>query len=185
MVPRAVLLLSLTLLNALPGAALPAAKPSGAASASVRPSKIDLEIRYPVEKSMLIKVVNDIPDGPVQLADGVTWYLDPAWARDFDPITGRMGNAPKKTAGVLQSRRDESSKLIEYDARIYLHGEKNSVRGAYSTIIEPNGIMHEIAVSDSIGSAKEIDRVEFYRRTYRTARIDEVPVRFDLLPKKK
>jgi hypothetical protein len=144
------------------------------------PKTISLEIVYPIDNVTTIKKLTDVPDEPVTIAPGVQWYLDPtrALARE----AGRLRRAEGKTAAVLQSSRDLAP-LVSYNAQVFLRGNTTPISSVYSTIIEPNGKPHDIDVSEAFDGKNVIERVEFTRQRYAVKRIDNVPVKIDLLPK--
>ena len=146
------------------------------------PTHISLEIKYPVENITTIKTLTDIPDDPVKIAPGVQWYLDSTRARD-DREAGRLREAKGKTAAVLQTSQDLADALISYEVRVYLRGIAAPLSSLYKTIIEPNGKLHEIDVSQAFNGKNAIERVEITRQRYAVRRIDNVPVRVDILPK--
>ena len=145
------------------------------------PSKVDFEIHYAVEKGKVIKTITEVPDKPVDIADGVTWYLDPSRVNRRHVNKGQQ-HPLKKTAGVLQTRVDGDWKLTDYTASMYLKGRKRPVENALSTLTgDPNGPLYEKSVSDAFESKDDIKRIDFFRRRYEIAYLRQVPVRTDLL----
>lgn len=146
------------------------------------PEEISLEIKYPVENMIIVKTLKNIPDEPVKIAKGVTWYLDPKRARERNPDTREMQIAYDKTAAVLQLNRETADKLTQYECRVYLSGHKNPLRGFYSTIIEPDGQQYDIRVSQSFGQKQDIEKIEIIRQRHKTSLIKNIPVKLQLLP---
>lgn len=151
-------------------------------SLSKWPEEISLEIKYPIENRVIIKTLKEIPDEPVKIAKGVSWYLDPKRAMETDPGTGRMQMAYDKTAAVLQINRETADKLTQFECRVYLRDQKKPLRGHYSTIIESDGQQNEIRVSDSFGQKQDIEKVEILRQRYKTSLIKNIPLKLQLLP---
>lgn len=146
------------------------------------PEEISVEINYPVENRMNVKTLKKIPDEPVEIAKGVSWYLDSKRAMETDPGTGKMQIAYDKTAAVLQVNRETADKLTQYECRVYLRGQKTPLQGQYSTIIEPDGQLNDIRVSKSFAQKQDIEKVEFVRQRFKTALIKNIPVKLTLLP---
>jgi beta-lactamase regulating signal transducer with metallopeptidase domain len=146
------------------------------------PAHISLEIKYPIENITTIKTLTDISDDPVEIAPGIQWYLDSTRARDGS-VAGPLSEANGKTAAVLQTSEDLADPLVSYDVRVYLRGIAAPLSSLYKTTIEPNGKLHEIDVSQAFNGKNAIDRVEIIRQRYAVRRIDNVPVRVDILPK--
>ncbi|WP_417387124.1 hypothetical protein [Gimesia sp.] len=146
------------------------------------PEEIAVEIRYPIENRVIAKTLKEIPDEPVQIAKGVSWYLDPNRARETDPATGKFQIAYDKTAAVLQVNRETADKLTQYECRVYLRGQKAPLQGQYSTIIEPDGQLNEIRVSKSFAQKQDIEKVEIVRQRFKTGLIKNIPVKLLLLP---
>jgi hypothetical protein len=127
------------------------------------PSDVSLEVSYPLENLTTIRTVTRIPDEPIEVDPGVTWYIDGSRAVERNEATGETVRAESKVAAVLQKQR-EPEVLATYGARVYLRGHEEPVDEVYSTIIEPNGVLHEIRVSEAFGGKEEIERVEFVRQ---------------------
>lgn len=146
------------------------------------PDRISLEIKYPVESVTPIRTLTEIPDEPLTIAPGIQWYLDPTRAQESDPETHRLRRATGKTAAVLQVDRGRAAPLLSYNARVYLRDGDRPLSSLYSTIIEPNGKLCDIDVSEAFTGKNEIKQVEITRQRYDIKRIENVPVRLDLLP---
>ncbi|HIF30859.1 MAG TPA: hypothetical protein EYQ75_04155, partial [Planctomycetaceae bacterium] len=59
---------------------------------------------------------------PVDVADGITWYLNPKRAIKFGD--GKPRQLENKTAGVLRTDRTVADPLGSYDVRIFVRGCK-------------------------------------------------------------
>ena len=95
----------------------------------------------------------------------------------------RDGNArPTKRRPVLQIANKRSDSLVTYGVRVYLRNREKPLRETYVTIIEPDGELHTIRVSEAFGHKADIERIETTRVRHAISRIDNVPVRVDLLP---
>lgn len=146
------------------------------------PEMVALQIRFPTEDWEVIKTIEDIPDEPVELADNVTWYLDPKRARIHDAGDGKPKQPLEMTAAVLQCPTGEMSE--DYDVRVYLRDRSKSdetLSEMYSTNRDVGERTFSIRVSNAFPSKDAIERVEFRRRRFAKARIENVAVRLDLL----
>tara|TARA_R110002111_G_scaffold229327_5_gene290574 strand:+ start:416 stop:1279 length:864 start_codon:yes stop_codon:yes gene_type:complete len=83
------------------------------------PEEISLEIKYPIENMLIVKTLKDVPDEPVRIAKGITWYLDPKRAMEVDSEIGKMQIAYDKTAAVLQVNRETADMLTWFECRVY------------------------------------------------------------------
>ena len=142
------------------------------------PKQISLEINYPIDNETIIKTITTIPDQPVEIVPGVRWYLDPERARDRDNNRRVEG----KTAAVLEIP-GHSVEHAWYRARVFLREKEEPVAGGYITFrgSPPNYV--ELRVAGPIESKDQIERVEITCQHFRKSRIDDVPLRLDLLPK--
>ncbi|MDF1746046.1 MAG: hypothetical protein P1V19_20265, partial [Gimesia sp.] len=147
------------------------------------PEEISLEIKYPIENTIIVKTLKEIPDEPVRIAKGITWYLDPKRAREVDSETGIMQIAYDKTAAVFQINRETADMLMSFECRVYLRGQKEPLRGLYSTIIESDGQQNSIRVSKSFGQKQDIEKIEIIRQRHSTSIIKNIPLKLQLLPK--
>jgi beta-lactamase regulating signal transducer with metallopeptidase domain/protocatechuate 3,4-dioxygenase beta subunit len=145
------------------------------------PEKVSLELSYATENWQVIKTVTEVGAQPIEIADGVRWYLDPAKAQERDPNTGRLRWAKGKTAGVLETSEVVRKGLMDYDVRVFLKGEAMPLPGMYTTIVTRDDGNHMIRVSDAFDSADQIERVEFIRQQRAIETVDNVPLRLDLL----
>lgn len=146
------------------------------------PEEISLEIKYPIENWVIVKTLKEIPDEPVKIAKGVTWYLDPKRARELDPATKKFQIAYDKTAAVLQVNRETADKLTQFECRVYLRGKTEPLWGQYSTIIEADGQQNLIRVSKSFEQKQDIEKVEIIRQRFKTSLIKNIPLKLPLLP---
>jgi hypothetical protein len=145
------------------------------------PSDVSLEVSYPLENLTTIRTVTQIPNEPIELDPGVTWYIDGSRAFEWNEATGERVHAESKVAAVLQKRR-KPEVLASYGARVYLRGHEEPLDEVYSTIIEPNGVLHEIRVSEAFGGKEEIERIEFVRQRRARHVYQDVPLHPELLP---
>lgn len=146
------------------------------------PEKISLEIKYPLEDRTVIKTLKGVPDDTLQVADGVIWYLDSDRARKYDNNTNRWITIEGKTAAVLQTLRGRPEELTDYSVRVYLKDRKRPLDGNYSTLIEPDGQLHEIDVSNPV-DPQQIERIEVFRQRFAVRLIENIPIKVDLIPK--
>ncbi|HTU27593.1 MAG TPA: M56 family metallopeptidase [Pirellulales bacterium] len=149
------------------------------------PKQIAIEYTYPIEDPQVIHQITAVPDGPVPVDDGVTWYLDPKRALERGrPKLAELVRANGKTAAVLQTPRssDDSLPLDSYLARVFLKNGKE-LSGVYSTIIGAAAEkMHTIQVSEAFAGKDDIARVEFQRQRFRRVTLTDVPLLLDLMP---
>jgi len=147
------------------------------------PEKISLEIKYPIENLIIVKTLKDVPDDPVRIAKGITWYLDPQRAMEVDSETRKMQRAYDKTAAVLQVNRETADMLTSFESRVYLRGHKEPLQGQYTTIIEADGQQNIIRVSKSFEQKQDIEKIEIIRQRHKTSLIKNIPLKLQLLPK--
>ncbi len=69
-----------------------------------------------------------------------------------------------------------------YGARVYLRGREEPIGNAYGTLFEPDGVLHEIDVSEAFAGRAEIEKVEFLRQRRASRVIENVPLLPELLP---
>ena len=166
------------------------------------PDSASLELNYATEDWQVIKTVSKVGDQPIEIADGVRWYLDQERAREFDPETGRLRWAEGKTAGVLELRAASQTPplapprstrkgdfgeaaqkgLMDYAVRVFLKGQTVPVREVSATAVARDDGNYTIRVSDAFSSADQVERVEFIRQQRAIETVDNVPLRLDLLP---
>lgn len=147
------------------------------------PQTAALEIRYPIENVQVIKTITEIPDEPVKIAEGITWFLNPDYAMKFDPEARRMDRVFGRTAAILQMPTyvHPLDSPVDYAMQIRVAGEEDFVDEEGSTIREIDGIRYTVQFSNALDNDK-IQRVQILRRRYAHARIANVQLRVDLLP---
>ena len=143
------------------------------------PKQISLELKFPIEDPQVLSELTEVPDDPVEVADGVTWYLDPD--RALQREGGRLIQAMNKTAAVLQSKQLPDSALSSYGARVFLK-DGTELQGCYTTGIKSSGEQYRIDVSDPIQSKGDIIRVRFVRQRFRLEVVKNIPLRLEDLP---
>ncbi len=141
------------------------------------PNRISLEIKYPIDNETTIKTITAITDEPVDIVPGVRWYLDPKLA--FDRDTG--GRAEGKTAAVLETV-GRIVKHASYRARVYLREKEEPALNRFVAVRGSRPNLACLCATEAIDSKDEIERVEITCQHYRISRIDDVPLRLDLLP---
>lgn len=146
------------------------------------PEQISLELKYPLEDWTVIKTIKEIPDEPVEIAEGITWYLDASRAVIYDSVTKRSTRVENKSAAVEQTRHDRPDKLTAYSVQVYLKDQEQRLGGAYSTIIEPDGQMHSIEVSKPV-DPQNIERIEVVRQRRAILQVKDIPIKVELTPK--
>lgn len=152
-------------------------------SGTAWPEKANIELDYAMENWRVIRTVTEVGTQPIEIAEGVRWYLDPERARERDPNTGRLRWAEGKTAGVLETLRDGGSTGFKtFAARVFLKGQTRHLHHVYSTIQTREGVNYHIEVSDSFDSANQIERVEILSQRHDVIKFTDVPLRLDLLP---
>ena len=116
-----------------------------------------------------------------EIAPGVRWYLDPERAR-VDGNDNGLHRAYGKTAAVLETKQD-LDELVSYQMQVYLRGEDKPIGVTFATFKGDGPALRLIYVTEAFDSKGDIERVEITRQRFRISRIDNVPVRIDLLPK--
>lgn len=144
---------------------------------------VSFEFDYATENWHVIKTVREVGDQPIEIAEGVGWYLDSERARINNPETGRLEWAKGKTTAVLEISEAVRRSLTNYGVRLYLKGQSTPMREAYVTVVTRDDGNSTIRVSEPFESADQIERVEFISQKHAIETIDNVPLRLDLLPK--
>ena len=167
------------------------------------PRQISLEIKYPIDNRTIVESASEIPDDPVEIAPGVRWYLDPKLAAKIDKQTdewmdeemdGRIDRwigkfqrafhrSAKRTTAVLEIRYDVPE-LTWYEMWVY--DEEWQSRGrTHGSWSERNGRRHALHATHPFDNKDQIKHVLILRQRHQISRIDNVPIRLDLLPEKK
>jgi hypothetical protein len=146
------------------------------------PDSVSLQLTYATENWQVIKTVNEVSKQPIEVVEGVRWYLDPARAREHDPQTGRLRRAEGKTAAILELNESVQKGLIAYGVRLYLKGKSTPMRESHSTVVTREDGNNTIRVSEAFDSVDQIDRVEFISQRRAIETIDDVPLRLEFLP---
>lgn len=146
------------------------------------PKKITIEFTYAIEDRAIIRTLRNVPAEPIDIAPGIQWYLDPARALIAAPGQRKLVRAVGKTAGVLQISKVRADPLTAYGVRVYLRDKHRPIGSSHATIIEIDGKLHEIRVSDAFDNKDQIERIEIIRQRHQARRIENVPLRLDLLP---
>jgi hypothetical protein len=143
------------------------------------PAKIDIEIKVPLENPELIKTIESITGERVEVAPGITWYVDRQRGED------RSGSGPPRgglTAAVFETPSSITS-LTNYYATVWKKGQQEPLSNDYATIIELKpGVLSTIRVSRPIDGPQAIEKVEFHRQRFRRERINNIQTHLDLLP---
>jgi hypothetical protein len=137
------------------------------------PKQIALDVKYPIENVQSFKTVENIPDAPIPVAEGVEWLVE----------DGR-GLNDRRPAAVLRLQDGKGDwKLHNYTAHCYLRGKPKPLSIAYKTIIDTNdGVSYQIDVSSSFAGPQDVEKVEFRRQRHAVARVEKIPLRLDLMP---
>lgn len=143
------------------------------------PEAIDVDVRVPLEAPQVIKTVQPIPAGAVEVAPGVRWYIDPDRGIDFDRNGERRAHL---TAAVFEVENESPDSLISYEAIVRLRGDETPIAGSYVTKIGPRpGVWLTLRVSKPLDDVKAIEKVEFTRQRFKIERLKDVKLRLDLL----
>jgi beta-lactamase regulating signal transducer with metallopeptidase domain len=153
------------------------------AELEVWPSPVSLRLTYAIENWRIIKTVREFESLPIDVAEGVRWYLDPTRANDRDPQTGRSYHAVGKTAGILELSEAVQNGLVDYAVRVYLKGQEKPVNELGVTTLSRKDGNATIRISEAFDSADQIERVEFIRQRRAVEIVEDVPLRTELLPK--
>ncbi len=143
------------------------------------PEAIDVDVRVPLEEPQIIKTVQPVPKGAVEVAPGVRWYIDPDRGIDFKRDGERRAN---QTAAVFEIENESQDNLITYNATVRLRGKEAPLKGAYVTMIRPRpGVWLTLRVSKPLDDVNAIEKVEFTRQRFKILRLKEVKLRLDFL----
>ncbi|HEX5444019.1 MAG TPA: hypothetical protein VFW87_09335 [Pirellulales bacterium] len=142
------------------------------------PEAIDVDVRVPLEEPQIIKTVQPVPEGAVEVAPGVRWYIDPE--RGIDKRNGKR--RANLTAAVFEIENEPQDNLVTYDAAVRLRGKEAPLKGAYVTMIGPRpGVWLTLRVSKPLDDVNAIEKVEFTRQRFKILRLKEVKLRLDFL----
>ncbi|MGH7140187.1 MAG: hypothetical protein ACREHD_30990 [Pirellulales bacterium] len=83
------------------------------------PESVDLDVRVPLEDPQIIKTINAIPEGAVDVSPGVRWYIDPDLGIDHKRGGQRREHL---TAAVLEIDNiyESPESLLRYDSTVWL-----------------------------------------------------------------
>lgn len=145
------------------------------------PDSVKVHLKYPLEIPVLVKTLNEVPVDAVQIADGVTWYVDPQ--AGYDAGAPRIINAPTPhfPAAVLETIQDGSLDLVDYSVRVHLKTSETELQGSRTMIRDRNGKRYQLDVSRKFPPTDEIDRIEVYRQRFTRSVIKDVRLRTDLI----
>ena len=133
----------------------------------------------PLDDPRVIRTIRSVPKEPVEIANGVRWYIDNERGVDFS----RPGPPQFGMGGVLELHDNENEATITYRVKIWLRGDREPVPEGLVTIIEPKpGDRRTIRCSRAINDLQSIERVEFTRQQFRFEQINGVETHLDLLP---
>lgn len=136
------------------------------------PERLSLEFLYPIETVQTIRTVRDVPEEPIEVAEGVSWRID-------------LGNRPipKGPATVLSFRHGAGDwERTIYAARCFLKGDREPFEYDFATIVEkPPAPRETIYFSKPFAGRDAIEKVEFTRQRRALRRIDDIPLRLELL----
>lgn len=134
---------------------------------TIWPENVRLDLAFPIEEPVKIRVLTSVPEKPLLLARGVSWSVEPE-------MVIRLGSMPgekKYPAGVLEIS-ERSLGLQEISVQIFEKESERKLRERYVTTRERNGERFEVRVSDRFPEAGNLDRVEVYRQLFRRRSID-------------
>ncbi|HUE16432.1 MAG TPA: M56 family metallopeptidase [Planctomycetaceae bacterium] len=144
------------------------------------PAKVDLEVKIPLEDPRVIKTINSVPEGAVEVAEGVRWYIAKEGGIEF-----LLPGLPRWqfTSGVLEVRNDGIENAARYEAKIWLRRKNRPLPQGIVVTAEPKpGERTTFYLSPKIDDLQLIERVEFTRQRFRFERIKGVETHLDLLP---
>jgi hypothetical protein len=143
------------------------------------PEWVDLDVRVPLEDAQIVKTVEGAPDDPVEVAQGVRWYIDPDRGIDYKGKERRE----HLTAAVLELEDDSVDSLVVYSSTVWLRDAERPLSGGYVTKIGPRpNVWRTLRVSDPIDDLQAIERVEFTRQRFKMQRFAHIRLRVDLMP---
>jgi hypothetical protein len=143
------------------------------------PEAIDLDVQVPLEDPQVIKTIDEVPDGAVEVAPGVRWYIDHDRGIEFKPGGEQRAHL---TAAVLELEYEKTDDLVSYRATVWLRDKKDPLSEAYGTKIGSRpGVFTSIRVSKPLDDVAAIERVEFTRQRFKILRIEGVKLRPDFL----
>lgn len=143
------------------------------------PEAVDLDVKVPLEDPQIIKTIDEVPDGSVEVGPGVRWYIDHDRGIDF-----KRGGEQRAhlTAAVLEIENDLPENLVFYEAKVWLRDQQQPLREAYGTIIgRQPGVFATLRVSKPLDDVNSIKSVDFTRQRFKIQRFKAVKLRVDLL----
>jgi beta-lactamase regulating signal transducer with metallopeptidase domain len=142
------------------------------------PDRISLDIKYAIENPQTIRSMTSIPDKPIEVAKGIEFEIIPTRRSEGKGFVGDLRFYPGKGDWTLH----------RYSADVYLHDRPQAVQGGFHAwhypepgkFTNPDYLYHE---SGTFHSREDMEKVIFTRQRFAFLRIDNIPVRSDLLPK--
>jgi hypothetical protein len=140
------------------------------------PDEIDVQIKVPVGEPEIVKSFDRLPEGELQIAEGVRWYIDKSRGRSI--VRGeRKSGFPAAIFEVDEKRADPLS-TISYEVRLK---DGKILRDEYGTSIDDVGAVM-IYVSQGLDESNPIVSGEFKRLRYRLERYEKLPKHLELKP---
>jgi hypothetical protein len=137
------------------------------------PETISLEIKYPLENPQLSREILDIPEEPIQIAEGVEWL--------FESRPDRLGEfdfaVDHPCAFVRYQKGKGDWELYPYRVRTYLRHERSYVE--WESRVSTNE--QQVDRLSSVKVRRDVEKIEVWRQRFANTKIDKVPLRLDLL----
>ncbi|MDZ4820200.1 MAG: M56 family metallopeptidase [Planctomycetota bacterium] len=174
---------------------------------SAWPEKINLEVRYQIEDWTAVRELTEIPKDPVEVADGITWYLDAEMAKKYAQSGAHEGVFPQKplvengVSSVLKMTASAAAggkpsapatdgqpnamphfDKTEYRARVFRKDGSEVKVNLAMGIDDAQRVPWTYRISEPIAGPEEIDRVVFERQRSRKSIIKDIPLRVQDLP---
>jgi hypothetical protein len=144
------------------------------------PDSMVIDARVPLEDPQIIKTITTMPDGKVEVAPGVRWYIDPNRGIEFE-----RGDRQRRTglkAAVFEIEDETFENLVTYESAVWIRGKEQPLPGAYVTKIGPRpGVWATIRAGKPLADVSTIEKVEFTRQRFKIQRFNDVKRRLDLL----
>lgn len=133
------------------------------------PERVNLEISYPIEATQTIAELTKFADQPIKVADGVDWK-------------GRVEADGRFASTLIIWRKPQDEDRTSYHAALF-DGEGAPLRNDAGGVVRTFDDRQERVEWYEGLRPEEIARVKVHRQRRATAKIEDVPIRLDLLPK--
>jgi hypothetical protein len=137
------------------------------------PETISLEIKYPLENPQLSREILEIPEEPIQIAEGVEWLFESR----ADRLREIGFGVDHPCAFVRYQKGRGDWELYPYHVRTYLRQEPKYVERSSRVSTDEQ----QVDRLTSVKARRDVEKIEVWRQRFANTRIEKVPLRLDLL----